>query len=56
MVLVEGLWGTGAGIPADRCLDLVRAHRRSATLTVLNDPALWGREIADERYLVVSAA
>lgn len=56
MILVEGLWGTGAGISADHCLDLVRAHRRSATLTVLNDPALWGREISDERYLIVSTA
>lgn len=56
MILVEGLWGTGAGIPADRCLDLVRAHRRSAALTVLKDPALWGREITDERYLIVSTA
>ncbi|MFJ6313947.1 class I SAM-dependent methyltransferase [Pseudarthrobacter oxydans] len=56
MILVEGLWGTGAGIPADRCLELVRSHRKNATVTMLTDPALWGREIADERYVVVSTA
>jgi ubiquinone/menaquinone biosynthesis C-methylase UbiE len=54
LVLVEGLWGTGAGIPADRCLELVRGHRKKADLAMLDDPALWGREITDERYLVVS--
>lgn len=56
MILVEGLWGTGAGIPADRCLELVRSHRKNATVTMLTDPALWGREISDERYVVVSTA
>ena len=54
MILVEGLWGTGAGIPADRCLELVRSHRKSATVTMLTNPALWGREVTDERYVVVS--
>ena len=56
MILVEGLWGTGAGIPADRCLELVRSHRKNATVTMLKGPALWGREITDERYVVVSTA
>ncbi|CAN7559282.1 class I SAM-dependent methyltransferase [Arthrobacter sp. LjRoot14] len=54
LILVEGLWGTGAGIPAQRCLELVRGHRTNATLTMLTDPALWGKEITDERYLIVS--
>ncbi|MEW1921437.1 class I SAM-dependent methyltransferase [Pseudarthrobacter oxydans] len=56
MILVEGLWGTGAGIPADRCHEMLRAHRKNATVTMLTDPALWGREISDERYVVVSTA
>ena len=56
MILVEGLWGTGAGISAERCHEMLRAHRKSATVTMLTDPALWGREIADERYVVVSTA
>ncbi|TPV52497.1 class I SAM-dependent methyltransferase [Pseudarthrobacter phenanthrenivorans] len=56
MIFVEGLWGTGAGIPAERCLELVRRHRREATVTLLTAPDLWGREITDERYLIVSPA
>ncbi|MCP2202854.1 hypothetical protein LX90_006571 [Lentzea flava] len=39
---------------ADECQALVRGVRAEATVTWLNDPALWGREIDDERYLLVS--
>ena len=56
MIFVEGLWGTGAGISAERCLELVRSHRRNAALTMLGDPAYWGKEITDERYLIVSTS
>ncbi|OAE00951.1 class I SAM-dependent methyltransferase [Arthrobacter sp. OY3WO11] len=56
MILIEGLWGTGAGIPAERCLELVRCHRKNATVTMLTDPALWGKEITDERYVIVSTS
>ncbi|SDG55697.1 Methyltransferase domain-containing protein [Lentzea fradiae] len=55
LVLVEGHWSTGSGLPSDRTRDLVLAVREEAVLTRLDDPALWGGEIADERYLVVSA-
>jgi hypothetical protein len=33
---------------------LVRQGRESAELTMLDDARLWGREITDQRYLVVS--
>ncbi|MDQ7809097.1 class I SAM-dependent methyltransferase [Amycolatopsis sp. A133] len=54
LVLVEGRWFTGAGISADECERLVRARREDATVTLLDDPALWGGPIEDERYLLVS--
>lgn len=54
LVLVEGHWSTGAGLTAAECEGLVRAVRQEATVTRLTDPALWGREIDDERYLLVS--
>jgi SAM-dependent methyltransferase len=54
LVLVEGRWSSGGGIAADACRDLVRQVRREARVTPLQDPVLWGREITDERYLVVS--
>ncbi|GAA1267118.1 methyltransferase domain-containing protein [Saccharothrix xinjiangensis] len=61
LLLVEGRWSTGAGLTADECLALVEeqpageqpAGERQAEVRRLVDPALWGREVADERYLVV---
>ena len=54
LVLVEGNWSTGAGLTAEQTLDLVHAAGRDATVRRLPDPVYWGREITDERYLVVS--
>jgi len=54
LVLVEGLWGTGAGLPSADVLALVQARFRDARLRMLTDPALWGRAITDERYLVTA--
>lgn len=56
LVLIEGRWWTGAGLPATTVLDLLTAVDRSATMLRLDDPALWGTEITDERYLVLSPA
>jgi ubiquinone/menaquinone biosynthesis C-methylase UbiE len=54
LVLIEGRWATGAGIPAHECASLVRRHRRQVVLRTLDDEALWGRRITDERYLLLS--
>ncbi|MEU5257396.1 class I SAM-dependent methyltransferase [Amycolatopsis sp. NPDC021455] len=54
LVLVEGRWFTGAGISAGECERLVLARRDEATVTLLDDPALWGSPIEDERYVLVS--
>ncbi|MET8846650.1 class I SAM-dependent methyltransferase [Amycolatopsis sp. NPDC004625] len=54
LVLIEGRWFTGAGIAAEECRRLVLAHRKEATVTRLDDPALWGGPIEDERYVLVS--
>jgi ubiquinone/menaquinone biosynthesis C-methylase UbiE len=54
LVLIEGRWMTGAGIPAATCSALVRRHRKELELRLLDDPALWGKAITDERYLLVS--
>ena len=54
LLLVEGRWHTGAGLTADRCLQLVSRRRDDAQLQMLNDPSYWGGPIADERYLIVS--
>ncbi len=56
MVLVEGHWSTGAGLTADEAGRLLEAAGRTSTAVPLPEPAYWGREIRDERYLLVSQA
>jgi ubiquinone/menaquinone biosynthesis C-methylase UbiE len=54
LVLIEGRWTTGAGLPAAEATRLLRRHGRTAALRLLNDDALWGKTITDERYLLLS--
>ena len=54
LVLVEGNWSTGAGLTARRCAEIVGAACSRVEVRHLPDPALWGREITDERYLVLA--
>lgn len=54
VVLVEGSWSTGAGLTAERCAGLVGEVCSRVEVRHLPDPALWGREIPDERYLVLA--
>lgn len=54
LLAVEGRWSTGAGLSADECRRAVARHRREVTVDLLDDPALWGGPIRDERYLVYS--
>jgi ubiquinone/menaquinone biosynthesis C-methylase UbiE len=52
VVLIEGLWSTGAGIAADELLPTAKQVLGEATLDPLTDEALWGRAISDERYVL----
>jgi ubiquinone/menaquinone biosynthesis C-methylase UbiE len=54
LILIEGHWSTGSGIKSAECEALVSQVREQAAITPLRDKALWGREIDDERYLLVS--
>jgi SAM-dependent methyltransferase len=53
LVLVEGDWATGAGLTAQRCAEIVSRVCPHVEVRHLPGPALWGREITDERYLLV---
>ena len=53
LVLIEGRWSTGAGLTAAECLALVAPLAEGSELRRLDDPALWGGAIADERYALV---
>ena len=55
LVLVEGNWATGAGLTAVDCRAAVLRHRNEAVVRQLGaDSALWGRDVDDERYVLVS--
>ena len=54
MVLIEGCWGKGLGLTAAEVGALVRRHRREARVMPLDDPQLWGHDIDDERFVVLS--
>ena len=54
LVLIEGRWSTEAGLTAAECEALVSSVRREADIKRLDDAALWGRQVDDERYLVTS--
>jgi ubiquinone/menaquinone biosynthesis C-methylase UbiE len=54
LMLIEGRWHTGAGLPASWAEEAVLRHRTSVSVIPLDDPVLWGGPITDERYLLVS--
>ncbi|WP_413320149.1 methyltransferase domain-containing protein [Agrococcus sp. 1P02AA] len=54
LVLVEGRWSNDVGLSAAESSKLLGQVRETHELTMLQDPALWGRRIDDERYLLVS--
>jgi SAM-dependent methyltransferase len=54
LVLVEGLWHTGAGIRSDELVEFVRRPGVEVEVTPLDDPALWGHPLADSRYVLVA--
>ena len=54
LVLIEGSWSTGAGLTAAATVALVEATGLTASVIPLEEPAYWGREIDDERYVVVA--
>ena len=55
LVLVEGSWSTGAGITSEEAVALVRGTGREAELRRLPEAVYWGKEISDDRYLLLSS-
>lgn len=56
VVLVEGNWMTGAGLTAVEAEAIVRTVRSEASTRHLPESVFWGKDIEDERYLLVSRA
>ncbi|MFE2296230.1 trifunctional class I SAM-dependent methyltransferase/NUDIX hydrolase/VOC family protein [Streptomyces sp. NPDC059452] len=56
LVLIEGVWG-GAGLSAARVTALLAPHtERVHHEDLAADPRLWGKEVDDERYVLVARA
>ena len=53
-VLIEGLWGTGAGLSAAALQALVEPRLKQIEVRNLPDPALWARAVTDERYILAA--
>ncbi|GFE25948.1 methyltransferase domain-containing protein [Streptomyces nigrescens] len=57
LVLVEGRWGEAdpVGLPAAELTALVAPlAARTQVESLAHDPALWGKEVADERYVLLA--
>jgi SAM-dependent methyltransferase len=54
VVLVEGRWGTGAGLTAVDAERIVRTARAEVAVRPMPEAVYWGKEIQDERYLLIS--
>ena len=54
VVLVEGRWGTGAGLSAREAEAIVRTARAEVTVRHLPEAVFWGKAVDDERYLLTS--
>ncbi len=53
-VLVEGHWGTGAGLTAESLRALVAPVTVHISVVPLTDAALWGKKLDDERYALLA--
>ena len=56
LLLVEGSWSTGAGLTAEETVALVEAVGYRPRLRRMPEPVFWGRDITDDRYLVVGTS
>jgi SAM-dependent methyltransferase len=54
VVLVEGRWGNGAGLTAGDAEAIVRSRLADTIVRPLPKRAYWGKEIDDDRYLLVA--
>ena len=53
VVLVEGNWSAGAGLTAVEAEEIVRTVCAEVVVTPLPESVYWGKDITDERYLLV---
>ncbi len=54
-ILVEGYWGTGAGLHAKDVVTMLPPSLVTVAVINLSDhPGFWGRHVTDERYAIIA--
>ncbi len=55
LLLIEGYWHTGAGLQSQQIVEALPSTLTKVTVKNLSSQAeLWGRDVTDERYIVVA--
>jgi len=55
VILIEGFWGTGAGLRAKEIIEILPASFIDVSLQNLSEnPKFWGRDVGDERYAILA--
>jgi ubiquinone/menaquinone biosynthesis C-methylase UbiE len=55
LILIEGYWGTGAGLHANQIIEILPNSFEMFWLQNLSDHAnFWGRDVSDERYTIIA--
>ena len=54
-ILVEGYWGTGAGLHANDVIKMLPSSFGNVKVEDLSDkPDFWGKSVSDERYAIIA--
>ena len=55
LILIEGYWGTGAGLRAQEIIKMLPSSLSVVSLQDLSgNPTLWGAPVTDERYAIIA--
>jgi 2-polyprenyl-3-methyl-5-hydroxy-6-metoxy-1,4-benzoquinol methylase len=55
LILIEGYWGTGAGLHAEEITEMLPSSFINISVRNLsNDPNFWGGNVTDERYIIIA--
>lgn len=55
LLLIEGYWGTGSGLRANKLAEMLPpACSNVSTQNLSNNPNLWGKVVTDERYAIIA--
>ena len=55
LILIEGYWGTGAGLHANQIIEILPSSLKDFLLQNLSEnPNFWGKEVSDQRYAIIA--